>query len=219
MTRGRQFRSMYQALLKEFGPQKWWPADTPFEVAVGAVLTQSTNWKNVEKAIRRLKAHHVLTPEKLMRLPERKLASLIRPAGYYHIKARRLKNFLAFLFSRYKGRMQVMRRAPYKEVRAGLLGVKGIGQETADSILLYALNKPVFVIDAYTRRMLGRHGLTAPADDYSRLQDLFMNNLKNDVSLFNEYHALIVRLAKVYCLKNDPRCPACPLRSQVNHGQ
>lgn len=219
MTRGRQVRSFYKKLLKEFGPQKWWPADTPFEVAVSAILTQSTNWKNVEKAIENLKVHRLLSPGKLYRLPERQLAAFIRPAGYYNIKAGRLKNFLKFLFSCYQGKMQAMQSVPFKKLRKELLGIKGIGQETADSILLYALNKPIFVIDAYTRRLLLRHALASTTDDYDCLQNLFMSNLKNDVLLFNEYHALIVRLGKEYCLKNNPRCQECPLKSHLNYVQ
>ncbi len=214
MRPGAQLGPIYKKLFAEFGPQEWWPADTPFEVAVGAILTQSTNWKNVERAIRNLKARRIFSPEKLHRLPEAKLARLIRPAGYYHIKAARLKNFLDFLFSRYGGRMQAMRKTPTGILRTELLAVNGIGQETADSILLYALEKPVFVVDAYTRRMLLRHGFIDEDDDYAHLQGLFTQALTKSTALFNEYHALIVKLGKEYCTKRAPRCPQCPLSSR-----
>lgn len=214
MKRGARLGPVYKKLLAEFGPQKWWPAETAFEVAVGAILTQSTNWKNVERAIRNLKTRRVFSPEKLHRLTQGKLARFIRPAGYYHVKAARLKNFLDFLFTHYGGRMQAMRRVTAGTLRKELLAINGIGQETADSILLYALGKPVFVIDAYTRRVLLRHGFIGEKDDYAHLQGLFTRALPKSTALFNEYHALIVKLGKEYCTKSAPRCPQCPLSSQ-----
>jgi endonuclease-3 related protein len=204
---------IYRRLYSFFGPQHWWPADNPFEVMVGAILTQNTNWQNAERAIGNLKKHGLLNPRKLYRLPPKRLATFIMPAGYYNIKARRLKNFLIFLFRSYKGKIKNMSLQDKGELRSALLSVNGIGPETADSILLYALDKPVFVVDAYTKRMLLRHRIIDQGADYSQIQNLFMKNLKNNVRLFNEYHALLVRLGKEYCLKTRPRCTTCPLNS------
>jgi endonuclease-3 related protein len=203
--------SIYKKLYAAFGPQHWWPADSPFEVMVGAILTQNTNWQNVEKAINNLKKQKVLSPLKLRRLSLRRLASLIRSAGYYNIKAARLRTFLDFFFQAYKGKVRKMRLASQEALRRQLLSVKGIGPETADSILLYALDKPVFVVDAYTRRILARHGLLGEDASYEEVQGFFARNLKKDVRLYNEYHALLVRLGKDYCLKQKPRCSVCPL--------
>jgi endonuclease-3 related protein len=203
---------VYRKLAQNFGPQHWWPAKSPFEVMVGAVLTQNTNWSNVEKAIANLKKAKVLTPEKLYKLPTARLAKLIRPAGYYNIKAQRLRNFLKFFFHTYGGKIGRMALGDLTELRQQLLSVCGIGPETADSILLYALDKPIFVVDAYTKRILSRHKLVKDGSDYHQVQDLFMHNLKTDVRLFNEYHALLVKLGKDFCRKNNPRCSECPLR-------
>jgi len=179
---------------------------------VGAILTQNTNWGNVEKAIINIKRHNLLTPGKLYRMPLGKMASLIRPAGYYNIKARRLKNFLGFVFDRYKGNINKMLGTRTDILRRQLLSVNGIGPETADSILLYALNKPVFVVDAYTKRIFSRHKLIKDGSSYAEVQDLFMRKLRPDLKLFNEYHALLVRLGKEFCLKNKRRCRLCPLK-------
>jgi endonuclease III related protein len=208
---GNKLKFVYKKLYSFFGPQGWWPGKTPFEVMVGAILTQNTNWANVEKAINNLKKHKILSARKLYKLPRAKLASLIRPAGYYNIKAGRLKNLLDFLNDNYDGNIREMARVKIDKLRLGLLSVNGIGPETADSILLYALNKPIFVIDAYTKRIFSRHGFIPEDCDYHAAQDLFSQNLKNEVKLFNEYHALIVKLGKDYCLKNKPRCNICPL--------
>ncbi|MFH1397652.1 MAG: endonuclease III domain-containing protein [Candidatus Omnitrophota bacterium] len=180
---------------------------------VGAILTQNTNWANVEKAINNLKKHEALSARKLYKLPRAKVAALIRPAGYYNIKAGRLKNFLDFLNGNYGGNIRQMSREKLDKLRLGLLSVNGIGPETADSILLYALDKPIFVIDAYTKRIFSRHRFFSEDCDYHAAQNLFSKNLKNDVKLFNEYHALIVKLGKDFCLKNKPRCSICPLKS------
>jgi len=204
---------IYRRLYSFFGPQHWWPAGSPFEVMVGAILTQNTNWQNAEKAIENLKKHRLLNPRKLYRLPHKRLAAFIMPAGYYNIKARRLKNFLGFLFRSYKGKIKNISLEDKDELRSGLLSVNGIGPETADSILLYALDKPVFVVDAYTKRILLRHRIIEEDADYAQVQSLFMKNLKNSVRLFNEYHALLVRLGKEFCLKTRPRCAMCPLNS------
>ncbi len=203
---------IYNSLYKHFGPQQWWPGDTPFEIAVGAILTQNTNWDNVEKAIGNLKKERALKAKILHEMPPPKIASLIRPAGYFNVKTRRLKNFLAFLLNHYKGSMKRMKAEDTHSLREGLLNVNGIGPETADSILLYALEKPVFVIDAYTKRVLQRHKVVSEKAAYQELQDLFQTNLRTDVSLFNEYHALLVMLGKHYC-KPRPRCSGCPLEA------
>ncbi|RJQ43731.1 MAG: endonuclease III domain-containing protein [Nitrospiraceae bacterium] len=202
---------IYNTLFKSFGPQHWWPGETPFEVAVGAILTQNTNWGNVEKAIDNLKREKVLTAKALHEMPHEKLASLIRPAGYFNVKAKRLSEFLSFLITHYKGSMSNMIKKDTATLRHGLLNVKGIGPETADSILLYALEKPVFVIDAYTKRVLSRHKIIPEDSTYHEMQELFHNNLPMDVSLFNEYHALFVMVGKHYC-KPKPRCAECPLK-------
>lgn len=207
----RKLISIYRQLYARFGPQQWWPGDTPFEVMVGAILTQNTNWSNVEKAIGNIKEKRLLTPSGLRGLSHARLASLIRSAGYYNIKARRLRNFIDFFLKRYGGNVRKMRSADTRLLREQLLCVNGIGPETADSILLYALDRPVFVADAYTKRIVSRHGLVGKDDDYAAVQGLFMRNLKSDARLFNEYHALLVRLGKEFCLKGKPKCEGCPL--------
>jgi endonuclease III related protein len=205
-------RDIYKKLYAHFGPQHWWPARSRFEVIVGAILTQNTNWANVEKAINNLKKNKLLSPRKLYRLEEKKLAELIRSSGYYNIKARRLKNFLEFFLEQYSGDIRGLCASDPEDLRAELLSVKGIGQETADSILLYAIKKPVFVVDAYTKRVLFRHKMASAKAGYLEVQRIFMQNLKEDEKLFNEYHALLVKLGKEYCLKNKPRCHICPLK-------
>ncbi|MCM8763011.1 MAG: endonuclease III domain-containing protein [Candidatus Omnitrophica bacterium] len=207
-----KLKEIYHKLYSVFGPQGWWPADSPFEVMVGAILTQNTNWQNVSAAIANLKKAKALSAEKLSHLPFRKLAQLIRPAGYYNIKTKRLKNFLNFFLKKYQASIKKMTKKDLLALRHELLGVNGIGQETADSILLYALNKPIFVVDAYTKRIFFRHKLINKNATYSQLQHLFMQNLKADVQMFNEYHALLVKLGKDFCRKNNPRCSKCPLQ-------
>ena len=208
----QRLNEMFDLLLDHFSPQNWWPGETPFEVMVGAVLTQNTNWKNVEKAIDNLKRQGLLNPENLHALPLSRLAEEIRPAGYYNIKAKRLRNLTTFIEERYGGDLAAMLDAESGALREGLLSIKGVGPETADSILLYAANLPVFVIDAYTYRILIRHGMIDEETTYDELQSLFMDHLPEDSRLFNEFHALIVRTAKDYCRKT-PRCEHCPLRS------
>lgn len=202
--------AIYSKLYSHFGPQNWWPGETPFEMAVGAILTQNTNWRNVEKAILNLKKEGKLNPHSLYKLPEEKLSLLIRPAGYFNIKAKRLKHFVSFLMEDYGGRILNMKREDMNIIRGKLLGVNGIGPETADSIILYALEKPVFVIDTYTKRVLSRHNIMDHGKPYDSFQTLFHSNFKRDVCLFNEYHALLVRAAKEYC-KTKPLCSMCPL--------
>jgi endonuclease-3 related protein len=202
---------LYDLLYTHFGPSHWWPGDGPLEVMVGAVLTQNTAWSNVEKAIARLKAEGALSAPALDRIQEEVLAEWIRPAGYYRIKAKRLKAFFRFFMERYQGRTELMKQRPLEVLRRELLSVKGIGPETADSILLYALEQPTFVVDAYTHRVFSRHGLVPEEIGYEELRSFFMDRLPQDPALFNEYHALLVRLGKTYCKKTRPRCPECPL--------
>jgi len=178
---------------------------------VGAILTQNTSWQNVEKAIKNLKKARVLTPDKLYKTSHKKLAALIRPAGYFNIKAKRLKNFLKFLSKSYNNNIKRLSSGDAKVLREELLLVNGIGPETADSILLYALNKPAFVVDAYTKRIFSRHKLIKENSSYEEIQGFFKSKLSSDVKLFNEYHALIVKLGKDFCLKRKPRCKLCPL--------
>jgi len=201
---------IYQLLFDRFGPQNWWPGETQFEIITGAILTQNTNWANVEKAIANLKSAYLLTPEKLYHLNVPELAELIRPAGYYNIKAKRLKSFVNWLFQNYDGQLANLKNLDTNQLRAELLAIKGIGCETADSILLYALGRPVFVIDAYTARVAARHRLIEPDADYEQLRELFQSNLPQDSQLFNEYHALLVRLGKEFC-RPKARCSLCPL--------
>jgi len=202
---------IYKRLYETFGPQHWWPGQTPFEVIIGAILTQNTAWKNVEKAISNLKQKNLLTPAALKRVSGNQLAGLIRSTGYYNQKAKKVKSFIKFLFDNYHGSLKRMFREDFLVLRAKLLDVNGIGLETADSILLYAGNKPMFVVDAYTRRILSRHNLIKSDASYSEIQNYFMDNLENTVRLFNEYHALLVRLGKDIC-KTKPDCRVCPLK-------
>lgn len=208
----RSLLKIYDLLFSMFGPRYWWPGDTKIEVIIGAILTQNTAWTNVEKAMRNLKKENVLSVKKLYAIPEKKLAGLIRPSGYYNIKAGRIRNFLGFLRDRYKKSISRMFREDLYKLRGELLAIKGIGMETADSILLYAGNKPVFVVDAYTKRVLSRHGFARKDEGYEEIQALFMDNLRKDARLFNEFHALIVELGKTTCKSKQPLCGTCPLK-------
>ena len=203
---------IYFRLSARYGPQGWWPAKTKFEVIVGAILTQNTNWGNVEKALANLRRRGWLNAPVLRDLSLEQLAAAIKPSGYFNIKARRLKNFIDFFFQEYNGRLGRMAREPLEKIRSQLLSVKGIGPETADSILLYALDQPVFVVDAYTKRVLSRHYLIPAAADYHDVQEKFMAALPADVEMFNEYHALIVRVGKEFC-KSESLCEGCPLNN------
>jgi len=202
---------IYRTLYRAYGPRHWWPGETPFEVMIGAILTQNTSWKNVEKAIQELKRKEVLSPEGIYCLTKRELASLIKSSGYYRIKADRVKAFIDFLYEEFDGNLKKMRERRLEGLREKLLGVKGIGPETADSILLYGLKKPVFVVDAYTKRILSRHSIISEKASYDDVQSLFMDHLPVDEKLFNEYHALFVQLGKMVC-KKIPRCDICPLK-------
>ncbi|HPC94744.1 MAG TPA: endonuclease III domain-containing protein [Sedimentisphaerales bacterium] len=201
---------IYRRLFEAFGPQHWWPGETRFEIIVGAILTQNTSWANVAKAIANLKDAECLQPDRLHALDPAELERLIRPAGYFRLKAKRLRHFTQWLFDTYEGRLDALDAVETHRLREELLGISGIGPETADSILLYALDRPVFVVDTYTARVAVRHGLIEPDVDYTQLQYLFESNLEPDVRLFNEFHALLVRVGKDFC-KPKPRCEACPL--------
>ncbi len=214
---GKLLKELYEKLWQTFGPQGWWPGDTPLEVALGAILTQNTNWKNVALALEGLKERGLLNLEALNDLPEAELASFIKPAGYYNIKARRVKNFLEFLQTNYQDSLEMMAQDKLERLAPALLSVKGIGPETADSILLYALNKPTFVVDAYTFRILSRHHLLAETCSYEELRQIFMDHLPAEVPLFQEYHALLVRLGKEFC-RPQPRCDTCPLTGWPRDG-
>jgi len=215
MGRGNHFLDIYNSLFKHFGPQDWWPGETPFEVIIGAILTQNTSWDNVEKAIVSLKASGKFTPEGLFKLQTDKLALLIKSSGYFNIKAKRLKNFLSFLFNDYEGNIDRMLKEDGHILRHKLLNVNGIGPETADSILLYAAEYPIFVVDAYTNRIFSRHGYIPADATYHQIQELFVGNLPKDIQLYNEYHALIVRVGKELCRKT-PRCNSCPIEYDLH---
>ena len=203
-------QAYFDDLLRRYGPQRWWPADSPFEVLVGAVLTQNTAWTNVEKAVANLKRAKLLDPEKIRDVDLHRLAEVIRPSGYYRLKAKRLKAAVEWWLRRDP-------KAPLDVLRAQLLEVHGVGPETADSILLYALGLPSFVVDAYTRRVLTRHGLAAEDVDYDGMKRLFEGALAEDVALYNEFHALIVKVGKEHC-GPTPRCAGCPLENKKPPG-
>lgn len=207
---GQKLQQIFGLLFERFGPQHWWPGETKDEIITGAILTQNTNWQNVEKAVLNLKKASVMSLEKLYSLPQEQLAELIRPAGYYNIKAKRLKAFLKWFFEQHNGRLSEIESIHTENLREGLLQISGIGPETADSILLYAFDRPVFVVDAYTYRIAARHLLIEPQCDYEQLRSLFEDNLEGDVQLFNEYHALLVRTGKGFC-RPRARCAGCPL--------
>jgi len=201
---------VYHRLYAAYGPQHWWPGDSAFEIIAGAILTQSAAWSNVEQALGKLKAAGALSPEGIAGLPESELAHLVRPSGYYNAKARKLKAFVRLLDRDFGGDLEAMLGSPIDELREALLSTHGIGPETADSILLYAAGRPVFVIDAYTRRTFSRLGSAAERDTYEGWQRLFAESLPFSAPLFNEYHALIVRHGKDVCRKR-PLCGECPL--------
>lgn len=203
---------IYHRLVTHFGPSHWWPGESPLEIMVGAILTQNTSWNNVELAIDRLKIEGALSASFLNRVDEMTLSEWIRSTGYYRIKAKRLKNFFRFFFNEYQGRTQNMQDQPLEHLRRQLLQVNGIGPETADSILLYALGRPIFVVDAYTHRIFSRHQLIDEDISYEDLQAYFMDHLPSEPQLYNEYHALLVRLGKEFCKKKTPRCQDCPLK-------
>lgn len=209
----RALLKIYKLLYGRFGPRHWWPGDTKLEVIIGAILTQNTAWSNVEKAIENLKKEGLLSVSRLSGIPEKKLGRMIRSSGYYNIKANRVKNFLKYLNTCYNGSIDRMFKTDLYKLREELLEVKGIGQETADSILLYAGGRPVFVVDAYTKRSFSRHGFIKESAEYRDVQSLFMNNLPKNSRMFNEYHALIVELGKSICKSKKPLCGMCPIKN------
>ncbi|MHC4606177.1 MAG: endonuclease III domain-containing protein, partial [Planctomycetota bacterium] len=206
----------YRSLRRHFGHRDWWPGDTPFEVMVGAILTQNTAWTNVEKAIANLKSCGALDPRRMAAIDARTLAAAVRPAGYFRVKARRLKSFLSWMSREHGLDVRRMKRVPMERMRNKLLSVKGIGPETADSILLYALGKPTFVVDAYTHRVLTRHGLIHEDAGYDEMKELFEAHLDRDLGLFQDFHAQFVAVGKDFC-RPRPRCDACPLRPLLPH--
>jgi len=208
----------YTRMEARYGPTGWWPGDTPFEIAVGAVLTQNTAWSNVEKAIDNLKREKLLSAHAIVECPLDRLETALTPSGYFRVKARRLRSFCEYLLARYGGSMRRMQRRPLESLRPELLDVHGIGPETADDILLYACGKAVFVVDAYTRRIFSRHGIVKPNIDYEDLRRFFEMNVEPDLHLYSEYHALIVYVGKDYC-RRVPRCAACPLGPTLKKGQ
>lgn len=210
MDHREELLKIYELLDGYFGDLHWWPADNPFEVMVGAILTQNTAWTNVETAIKALRNRKLLSPAALSRITEDHLAEVIRSSGYYHLKASRLKAFIRFFMENYDGNVAVMKSEGLSRLREKLLDVRGVGPETADSILLYACQKPIFVSDAYTKRIFLRHDLIDEAADYHTIQSMAMAALPNDVHLFNQFHALIVVAAKTFCRKK-PQCADCPL--------
>jgi endonuclease III related protein len=209
---------VYERLLARFGPQHWWPGDSPFEIMVGAVLVQNTAWKNVERAIQNLRDASVMEPHALYALPPDELAEMIRPAGYFQVKAKRLRNLLKFMIDEYDGSLDAMFLNNLSTLREQLLAIHGIGPETADAILLYAGGLPTFVVDTYTHRVLARHGWIGYDSDYHDIKDYFETALPADANLYNEYHALLVRAGKDYCRKTAPKCEECPLAHLLPRG-
>lgn len=213
----RDLRRAYRLLRRRFGHQHWWPGETPFEVCVGAILTQNTSWGNVERAITNLKTAGVLEPHRLFALPVARLAELIRPAGYFNVKARRLRAFLAELVGAFEGNLGQMLGGPPAAVRQRLLAIHGIGPETADSMLLYAGGQLSFVVDAYTRRIFARHGWCRSGADYAEVQRLCEGALSHlsaarRLDYWQDYHAQLVAVGKDFCRPRQPRCEACPLQ-------
>lgn len=201
---------IFKILHSQFGPQYWWPGDSAIEIVIGAVLVQNTSWKNVEHALRNLRDHGLFDFDRLHALDQNELERLVQPAGFYRVKAKRLRNLLNFLATFHQGSLERLFELPLEEARRQLLGVNGVGPETADSILLYAGRLPLFVVDAYSRRVLVRHGWLPSGVGYHEMQQLFHSQLPADPLLFNEYHALIVRLGHLHC-KTHPVCEGCPL--------
>jgi endonuclease III related protein len=208
---------VFRILFKRLGPQQWWPAESPFEVMVGAMLVQNTAWKNVERAIANLRDAELLDPYRLAAISEPEFAELIRPAGYYRIKAKRLRHLIEFLIERYDGSIEAMAAAPTDLLREELLAVHGVGPETADSILNYALNKPALVVDAYTHRIWTRHGWIDADVDYHALQEEVARGLPDDPQTYNEMHALLVNVGHHWC-QRTPKCEECPLRELLPPG-
>jgi len=224
-TTARTLLEMYESMRAEFGRQGWWPTsaekhategrpgDGALEICVGAILTQNTNWRNVEKAIANLRSAGLTSVSALEAKPQAELAELIRPAGYFNVKAKRLKNFIARVFESFGDDIEGFLDRPVEVLREELLSINGVGRETADSMILYAAGKPVFVVDAYTHRIALRHGLISPEDDYEAIRELFESQLPQDVALWNDFHAQLVCVGKGFCRPRAPACDACPLKA------
>jgi endonuclease III related protein len=210
MNVSHRIKEFYYSLYNRYGPQNWWPAESALECILGTILTQNTSWKNVERAFQNLKSRGLVSVEKLDSIPTEKLANLIRPSGYFNQKAIKIKTFIRYIKETYNGDLDKMFDEDTHQLRERLLSIKGIGPETADSILLYALKKPVFVIDAYTYRILSRHSVIPKETSYQEMQDLLMDSVPKDVQVFNEYHALLVKVGKEHC-KKKALCKGCPL--------
>jgi endonuclease III related protein len=209
----------YNALFTHFGPQHWWPGRTPFEIIVGAILTQNTSWANVENAIANLRDANLLRPAAIEKASLRRIERLVRPSGYFRQKASKLKAFCAFLRAEYRGSLQRMFATPTIMLRQKLLGVFGIGPETADSILLYAAGHPVFVVDAYAKRILARHGWAGENAKYEDIRWAFERQFPGDARRFNEFHALIVNTGKHFCRRSEALCDRCPLGRYREEGR
>ncbi|MFC2039540.1 endonuclease III domain-containing protein [Chloroflexota bacterium] len=209
----QKLEEIYSLLLNEFGNRRWWPGKTRDEVIIGAILTQNVAWRNTEQAIRNLRGNNLLALRAIHEANDSNIASLIRPTRFYNQKARKLKNFTQFLYNGYQGSLDQMFSEEMQELREKMLGIKGLGRETVDSILLYAGNMPIFVIDAYTVRVFSRLGLTKGNWPYRQYQQFFMDYMDHSVDIFNDFHAQIVHLGFLYCGKNNPQCVKCPLNN------
>lgn len=212
MYRKDKIIKLYNILYKYFGPQNWWPGDTIDEIIIGAILTQNTSWKNVEKAINNLKKADILSLYKIYYGDKEKIIEAIKPSGFYNQKYNTLKNISTLFFRNYKHSYENILRNDISSIKKNILSVKGIGNETCDSILLYAFKKPTFVVDTYTVRILLRHNLIDIKDKYNDVKKIFSDSLESNIELYNEYHALLVRIGKEYCLKKDPLCNKCPIK-------
>lgn len=215
--RTSHLRRAYKLMRAHFGHQHWWPGETPFEVCVGAILTQNTSWTNVERALANLKSADVIDAKKMFTLPEMELAQLIRPAGYFNVKARRLRAFLRVLVEEFDGKLEQLFAGDTRKVRTRLLDINGIGPETADSLLLYAGDHHSFVVDAYTKRVFSRHHWCSANADYDEVKMLCESALDEKpvsarLDYWEDYHAQLVMVGKHYCRKSEPRCEDCPLR-------
>ena len=210
VSTSQMLMEMYEAMRRRFGHQGWWPGDGPLEICVGAILTQNTNWHNVAKAIGNLRSAGCMSVTSLHDMPATELAELIRPAGYFNVKAKRLKNFAAAVAASYADDIEAFLDRPATVLRQELLAVNGIGKETADSMILYAAGRLAFVVDAYTYRILLRHHVIGPEDDYEQIKELMESNLPDDADLWNDYHAQLVSVGKQFC-RPRARCDGCPL--------
>ena len=210
---------IFELLFEYYGPQGWWPGEDPLEICLGAILTQNTSWSNVEKALRNLRESRVCSVKDLLAIPDSALANLIYSSGYYNSKTKTIKEFVKLISSKYEGDLALFFKLPVENLRGELLRTTGIGNETADGIILYAAEKPTFVIDAYTRRIGARLNLAMENTEYSKYRNYFLENLPEDPPILNEFHALFVKLGKDHCFKRNPNCGSCPLLSICDTGR